>query len=359
MSGIRIIGTAQISACGAGMDALGDSLEGPAPEPEWVSITPDELGPKAPVLRARPTGMDDVVPARSVRRLDQFSSNFIYAARLAVMNSAIELPEPERIGVVTGTAYGSLATSISLLHDFVSLGDDAGSPFKFTNAANNASATSVATSLGARGPCLSVLGFQDIMLNVLRVASGWLEQGMADVVIAGAGDEFHPLVGYGLHHLSGWADDGRLRPLDFGRTTYVPGETFAVILLTRTQENGKAKIESTKAYADLAADYRPGPNDLQIVAADGRLENSAAYSALAEGGAAVAAYTSLWGGNPSAEMMSVLVASMSVEQGRYLTAPDSSNLDAVLDHGVVNRVAVVAANADGSGSVATITREHP
>ncbi len=358
MTGLKIVGAAQISVCGAGMEALENSLKEAAPKPEWISTTPDGLGPKAPVLRAQLAGMADVVPPRSVRRLDQFAKSFIYAARLAVTDCSIELPEPERIGVVTGTAYASLATSLSLLDDFLSDGDDAGSPFKFTTAVNNASATLVATSLDARGPCLSVLGFRDIMFNVLQIASAWLEQGMADVVVAGAGDEFHPLVGYGQHHLGGWADDGCLRPLDFGRTTYVPGETFTVMVLTRAQGKARSVIDSVRTFKDLAKDYGPGPGELQLVAAEGRTENSAAYSSLVDSGAPVAAYTSLWGGNPSAELMNVLVASLAVEKGRLLAPPDSSNLDSLPDHGKVNQVAVVAANADGSGSVATVAREQ-
>jgi 3-oxoacyl-(acyl-carrier-protein) synthase len=341
MKPMALLGVSQLSACGAGKEAL----RAPArPEPEWMPVSTLDGAEKAPVMRVRPDGLYDVVPPRAVRRLDEFAKHFIYAAMLAVEDAGVEMPPPERIAVVTGTGYASLVTSFALLDDIILVGDDASSPFKFTTAVNNASASSIATLLDARGPCLAILGFTDVLAKVLRTAAQWLREERADLVIAAAGDEYHPVIGYGLSQTDGWPSDGRVRPLDFAARSFVPGETFAAMVLARPSSvhSGALRVESVEQYAVLAREYSPEVSTPQLLAADGRPATAKGYGAIVDSGAPIHADADLWGGNPSAEALNLVRASLLLdEDGEPADSP---------------RAACVTANPDGSGSVVTVSR---
>jgi hypothetical protein len=342
MAGARILGLGQLSASGAGMASLTEALRGEPPPADWVATTTAEPFLKVPVLRVRTEGTEGLVPPRALRRIDSFAKNFVLASRLAIEDSGVALPPPERIGVVMGTGYGSLVTSFSNLDDLIEHGDGMCSPFKFSISVNNAPSSCVSTILGARGPCLTVTGFQHLIANVLRVAMRWLEAGAADLVVVGAGDEYHPVLGYGLQSGGGWAADGRVRPMVFDSCSFVPGETFAALLLVRGggPPGGHAVIERIEVHDDLTRSFEPPAGKQLFLAADGRSEVAAFYRSVVERGNPVAAHADYWGGSPSAEAMTLLAACAGVRSGIV----DPAGAECVL------------ANPDGSGTVIAVVR---
>ena len=177
MNAMKILGLGQLSACGPGIEPLTGALAGEPPRPEWVATTEGEAPVTAPILRVRAEGTEQLVAGRAMRRLDDFARHFVISTRLAVEDLGTPLPPAERIGVVMGTGYGSLATAFSNLDDIIDYGDATSSPFKFAVSVNNAPSSCVSTVLAARGPCLTVTGFFNLQANVLRIASQWLEWG--------------------------------------------------------------------------------------------------------------------------------------------------------------------------------------
>jgi 3-oxoacyl-[acyl-carrier-protein] synthase II len=277
MAALRVLGLGQLSASGAGVAALMDRIQRVPPDAEWVPTTVAGPFVEAPVLRARTEGTEGLIPPRALRRIDSFARNFVLASRLAIEDGGVELPPPERIGVIMGTAYGSLVTAFSNLDDLIEHGDGMCSPFKFSISVNNAPSSCVSTLLGTRGPCMAVTGFGYIVANILRVASHWLEAGAADLAIVGAGDEYHAVVGYGLQGGEGWAANGRMCPLDFDNPSFVPGETFAALLLGRYEDGpgGRVVIKRIETHEDLAGGYHPPAGRPLHLAADGRGEVAA------------------------------------------------------------------------------------
>ena len=132
----------------------------------------------------------------------------------------------------------------------------------------------------------------------------------ADLVVAGAGDEYHPVMAYGQQHGKGWSPDGRLRPLDFDRGSFVPGESFAVLLLGRPGQGqrGYGVVRGLRSYSNLVRDYEPPADRPLFLAADGRSEVGGAYRAIAGRGNPVAAYAALLGGSPAAVTLTLLAA---------------------------------------------------
>ncbi len=335
MAEMTVLGLGQVSACGTGIAALERGLAGlEVPEPAWEATSKGPAPTSAPFLRARIEGVRDLAPARAMRRLDQFARCFVYAARLAVIDSGSD-PDPLRVGVVMGTGYGSMVTSFALLDELIDDGDGGGSPFKFTTSVNNAPATCVSAILGSRGPCFAVVGFTNVLANVLRTAECWLTEGVADVVVAGAGDEVHPMLGYGLGFDGGWAADGRIRELDFAANSFVPGESYGVMLLGRSG-TGRARITSVRSFHNLVEQWSPADNRPLFLAADGRPLTAETYQALSAHSDQVLAYNRLWGGSPTSDTLNLVAACTTLSQ-------DAARSEASID--------CVTANPDGSGYV--------
>ncbi len=341
MGEMTVLGLGQVSACGTGIAALERGLAGlEVPEPEWEATSKGPAPTTAPFLRARIEGVGDLAPARALRRLDRFARSFVYAARLAVIDSGSDLADPLRVGVVMGTGYGSMVTSFALLDELIDDGDGGGSPFKFTTSVNNAPATCVSAILGSRGPCFAVVGFSSVLANVLRTAECWLSEGIADVVVAGAGDEVHPMLGYGLGFSDGWAADGRIRELDFDLDSFVPGESYGVMLLGRAGP-GRARITGVESFRNLVEQWSPGANRPLFLAADGRLSTANTYRALSARSDQVLAYSRLWGGSPTSDALNLVAACSTLSQG---AARSEASIDCV------------TANPDGSGYVIRVEK---
>jgi 3-oxoacyl-(acyl-carrier-protein) synthase len=360
---MRVLGLGQLSACGPGIEPLTGALSGEPPRPEWITTTKSEPFTRAPVLQARTEGTEDLVKGRAMRRLDRFTRSFVVATRLAVHDAGGDLPAPERIGVAMGTGHGSIATGFANLDEIIEFGDATSSPFKFSVSVNNAPSSCVSTALGVRGPCLTVTGFRDLPANVLALASFWLRTGAADLVVVGTGDEYHPVMAYGRQHDGGWAEDGRLQPLEFGRCSFVPGESYAVMIVGRAKgaHDGYGTIRAVDHYADLRRGYRPAAGKPLFLGADGRPGSGAVYRAVAARGNPVAAYAGLWGSSPAGEALTVLAACTTVRRGavlglpRKMTCPEG--IEVVEQGAPVSESGIdcVFANADGSGSVIEIT----
>lgn len=364
MSRVSILGGSQLSAAGTGLAALADHLEnGLVPSPEWVATSPRPSSTKAPVLRYQPDELDDVISPRKVRRLDEFTKRFIYASHLAIEHAGIELGDKTRVGVVTGTAFAGLVTSFSLLDDIIGQGDDCGSPFKFAVAVNNASATSIASYFGTQGPCQTVLGFANNLINVLRLASLWLTEHHVDLVIAAFGDEYHPVIGYGLERLEGWSSDGHVHPLDFAKRSFVPAETYAAFVLAREGETGGslALIDRLSLEPDASAVLQLPRRTPLLLAADGRPSQGATYAQIAAAGFPVTAYAALWGGNPSAEALTLASALVCLENETIFPLPSEQpppDLRMPVPDSLARcqHIGCVAADDDGGAGLVLLSR---
>jgi len=362
MERLRVLGLGQLSACGPGIEPLTGALAAEPARPEWIPTTKSEPFTEAPILHARIEGTEDLVAGRAMRRLDRFTRNLVIATRLAVRDAGNELAPPERIGVVMGTGYGSIVTGLANLEQIIDFGDATSSPFKFSVSVNNAPSSCVSTALGVRGPCLTVTGWRNLQANVLGIASFWLRTAAADLVVIGAGDEYHPMMAYGRQHGEGWADDGRVQPLDFDRCSFVPGETYAAMIVGKADLAWPAygTVQTIDWYADLARDYAPPAEKPLFLAADGRRESGAVYRAIAARGNPVAAYASLWGSSSAGEALTVLAACTTVRRGAFLGLPRHTvcpgEITAIEPGAPVpdSGIDCVFANPDGSGSVVEI-----
>lgn len=148
----------------------------------------------------------------------------------------------ERLGLVLGTTMGSLKSTCDYSRD--TLGQEKPylvNPVLFPNAVMNCAAGQSAIRFGLRGVNSTIAGGRTAMFQALRYAANALDRGHADVVLAGAVEEFTP-------HRA-WANQLA------GRGGVPTGEAATVFVLGRSAARPDAEV------LGVATGYGPGGGD--------------------------------------------------------------------------------------------------
>lgn len=318
MSAASILGLGAVSAAGTGLGALRAALAGARPAPEPLCTTFAAGGPTVPVLRARPEWAGKYVTPRDLRRVDRFSQCMALAAFEAMEDAGLGAADREALGLVVATGYGPLTTAFAFSDDMVGKRDSLVSPLLFAGSVHTAPGAAIGLLAGVRGPTVTVTGFDLAAYEALELAVGWLESGAVEKVLVVAGDEFHPVGAWALEQRLGFARDGKLCAADFERCSYVPGESYAALVLGRPGGAGGA---GAAKHGRLARPQRfvgrlpDGVAPLFIGARGAAGEGQAWREALAPN-VQVAACAGLWGGSPTSDAHAVLAAALCLEDGR-------------------------------------------
>jgi len=326
-----LLGLSQVSAAGTGIEALRDALRGKRPEPEWVACNPADPDARVPVLRCRPVSLESLAEPAVLRRMDAFSQRALLAGSLALREAGASREGPERTGLVVASAHGPLTTMFRYLDQVLDRGDGRGSPVLFASSLHNAPAAYLSLLLGMRGPSLTVTGFHHAFARALRAALDWLERDAVARVLLIADDEFHPVLGYGLRGLGRCAPDGRMRPLAFDRASWVSGETCVAFVLERPGDEPSrwgrlgSPIPFRGPLPRAATDDVGAP---VFLAARGDPDEGWGYAAALPIAAPVAAYSPLWGANPTSEAMTLAVAAVTLAARTLFPVPDADGAPA-------------------------------
>lgn len=185
------------------------------------------------------------MPKKLTREMDPFMQ-YGYAAAMEAIEQAGEAAEPERMGIVVGTALGGIAP-IAETQDGISKGEHKKvSPRFVPKIIGNEAAAQVAIAKGYRGPSLTVSTACSSGGDAISTACMLLLSGQADAVLAmGTESALTPLFIQGLtsaHALSTNNDNpkGASRPFDRDRDGFVIGEGGGAIVI-ETEENAKKR----------------------------------------------------------------------------------------------------------------------
>lgn len=309
MARVALLGIGQVSACGAGIESLRRALSGESPRPTPMEYSDGRSSRTFPALLAAPGDWKSVLPPRKVRRLDPFSRNSLLSAVLAIQDAGVEFPDPSRVGIIAATGYGPVRITFSILDRIIDRGDEFASPMEFSISVHGAPSSSLSSFFGVRGPCLTVTGFSHAWPRALLTAVDWIGSAAVDHVLALAADEVHELAGYALARRSD-AGSGEIRPLDFDRCTYVPGETYVTFLLAREglHEAEHGFLRPPLFVHDVTSSDPPDLPEPLLLSAAGSVREAAGYRALASRVERPLAHASLWGGNPTSDSMSCAAA---------------------------------------------------
>lgn len=194
------------------------------------------------------------MPKKLTREMDPFMQ-YGYAAAMEAIEQAGEAAEPERMGIVVGTALGGIAP-ITETQDGVSKGEHKKvSPRFVPKIIGNEAAAQVAIAKGYRGPSLTVSTACSSGGDAISTACMLILSGQADAVLAmGTESALAPLFILGLtsaHALSTHNDDPQRasRPFDRDRDGFVIGEGGGALVI-ETEEN--ARKRGATILAELA-----------------------------------------------------------------------------------------------------------
>ena len=197
---------------------------------------------------------EQFMPKKLTREMDPYMQ-YGYAAAMQAIEQAGEAAEPERMGIVVGTALGGIAP-ITETQDGVSKGEHKKvSPRFVPKIIGNEAAAQVAIAKGYRGPSLTVSTACSSGGDAISTACMLLLSGQADAVLAmGTESALAPLFILGLtsaHALSTNNDNpqGASRPFDKDRDGFVIGEGGGALII-ETEEN--AKKRGATILAELA-----------------------------------------------------------------------------------------------------------
>lgn len=220
-SSVVITGQGAVCALGLGLDAIWASLEagrdGMRPIERFSTDTfTTHLGGMVPVPGT--LEVDDAVGTRAA-----VISYAVRAGREALQRSGVAVTNPRRVALVLGTSMGS---HLGGLHE---------------------GSAEVAATLGISGPVLTVSTACASSTNALGMGRDLLDEGLADVVLAGGSDVLCPEIFAGFHAL-GLLSPKKCSPFSEGIGTTL-GEGAGFLVLEREAD---AKARHARVLACLS-----------------------------------------------------------------------------------------------------------
>jgi 3-oxoacyl-(acyl-carrier-protein) synthase len=199
--------------------ALGAFLAAPRPAPGVA---------EGGVARVPPSAIAGLIDVGDARRLSRVCQLSIAAARLAMRESGVDAARG--LGLVIGTEFGDLASTLVFADGFLERGPSGLSPLLFPNTVMNTMAATTAIAVGARELALT-LNAPTVAgeLAVARAAAA-VASGQAPAVLAGGVDEIDPAV------------EGALPALGFAGDRLGEGAAFVVLESQESAETRGARI---------------------------------------------------------------------------------------------------------------------
>jgi 3-oxoacyl-[acyl-carrier-protein] synthase II len=230
----------------------------------------------------------DHMEARRARRLDRYSQFSIAATRMALADAELDLAreDPDRVGVMMGTALGGVAHGERNYHAFLTEGPRAVDPALALTVFAGAASCNIAIEFGCTGP--NSTNGMSCASGAIAIGDGFraIVRGDADVMLAGGAEAPLAPLCFGafaiIRAMSTRNDDPAhaSRPFDAGRDGFVMAEGAAVLVL---EERSRALARGAPVYAELCGFGLT--NDAHHMTAprpDGRQAARAMRNALAE-----------------------------------------------------------------------------
>ncbi|MCD8200387.1 MAG: beta-ketoacyl-[acyl-carrier-protein] synthase family protein [Coriobacteriaceae bacterium] len=187
----------------------------------------------------------EMVPSEIAKKYDPFMQYAYYAADEALRDSGLAV-DPERTGIVCGTAMAGVATIADEQERLDNAERKRVGPRFVPKILGNVAAAHIAKGFEIHGPSLTVSTACSSGGDAIKTACMYLHAGEADAMVAvGADSILSPIVIYSLDSakaLSRTNDDPAhaCRPFDVGRDGFVIGEGGGALVL-ETEEHALAR----------------------------------------------------------------------------------------------------------------------
>jgi 3-oxoacyl-[acyl-carrier-protein] synthase II len=196
----------------------------------------------------------DVVSPKEARRLDRNVLLAVGAAKEAIDNAGLNGFDPNRVGIVLGSAIGGFLGIMEQSEIMRERGPDRVSPYFLPNVLVDSASGQLAISLGIKGPNYAVVSACATGSHAVGEAAELIKRGDVDAVLAGGTEAcMHPLIFAGFTAMRGLAIENEhppraSRPFDATRAGFVVGEGACVLLL---EELEAARARGATIYAEV------------------------------------------------------------------------------------------------------------
>jgi len=205
----------------------------------------------AEVKEFDPTGL---ASPKEVRRLDRNVLLSLQAAKEAVEDAALNGFDPQRVGIVFGSAIGGFIGIMEQAETFRERGADRVSPYFIPNVLVDSASGQLAISLGFSGPNYAPVSACATGSHAVGEGAEIIRRGDADAILAGGTEAcIHPLILAGFTAMRGLAAEDEdppraSRPFDATRAGFVMGEGACVLVL---EELEAARARGAPVYAEV------------------------------------------------------------------------------------------------------------
>src|SRR2546421_2955454 len=195
-----------------------------------------------------------VAAPKEVRKLDRNVLLALGAGREALADAGLNGFDPDRVGVVFGSAIGGVPGLLEQHKTLLERGPDRVSPNFLPNVLVDSISGQLAITLGIRGPNYAVVSACATGSHAIGEAAELIKRGDADAVLAGGTEAcIHPLILAGFCAMRGLvAEDEHperaSRPFDATRAGFVMGEGACVLML---EELEAARARGATVYAEV------------------------------------------------------------------------------------------------------------
>ena len=198
----------------------------------------------------------DYIEPKEVKKMDVFIQYAMAAARLAVEDSDLSIPEAEaeRVGVLIGSGIGGLGIIEEMHKVLLDRGPRRITPFFIPALIVNLAAGQVSIAYGAKGPNSAVSTACSTGTHAIGDAFRLVQRGEADAMICGGAEGcILPLAVGGfaaMRALSTRNDEPERasRPFDQDRNGFVIGEGAGIVVL---EELERAQRRGARIYAEV------------------------------------------------------------------------------------------------------------
>lgn len=196
-----------------------------------------------------------VLGAKNARRMDRYCQLAMCAGFEALSMSGLDVKrDPERVGVLLGSGIGGMTTWEKQHAILIERGPDRVSPMLIPMMILNMASGNLATEIGAKGPCMSVVTACATASHCIGEAYHIIRRGDADAVICGGSEAAVTPVSVAgftsMKALSTRNDEPTRasRPFDAERDGFVIAEGAGALVL---EDYDLARARGAECYAEL------------------------------------------------------------------------------------------------------------
>lgn len=244
---MKVLGLSTITSLGVGLEPLISRLNAPKEiiKRDKKKYSYRDLEIEIYDYRTPSFKLEGDIPSAVARRLGHFAKLTYQSIHLAIIDSGVEFPDLNRVGMLVGSGIGPSSTNHAYMKKLSQFGAKGASPILFSNSLYNTATSFNSLSRKIHGPCTTVSNFELSTSLCFKTAELWLEKDIVDYVIVSIADEVYNHLPVGMC-LDKNSPENIFNPLD--NTTKVPGEGVASFLLSKSSFKSKYELQIDVAF---------------------------------------------------------------------------------------------------------------